>query len=77
MAEEVLNLQLVSVQVDETDEVDGDSLELWISFQYVHVGMSVLIWGESKGFSLFILISLSSYRYIKFDRISWRFCYGL
>lgn len=23
MAEEVLNLQLVSVQVDETDEVDG------------------------------------------------------
>ncbi|CIX27848.1 degenerate transposase [Streptococcus pneumoniae] len=47
-----------------------------MSFQYVHVGMLVLIWGESKGFSLFILISLSSYRYIKFDRISWRFCYG-
>ena len=26
-----------------------------MSFQYVHVGMLVLIWGESKGFSLFIM----------------------
>lgn len=31
-----------------TTIVPGDSLELWISFQYVHVGMSVLIWGNPK-----------------------------
>ncbi|HGQ6344768.1 TPA: SapB/AmfS family lantipeptide [Streptococcus pneumoniae] len=42
MAEEVLNLQLVSVQVDETDEVDGMRFSTF-STNKCPIGISILI----------------------------------